>query len=249
MAVTGSKRMSFLGLVAAALSAGAVHAQESQSSLPPLAQPAMEAVLDAAMAELMTPGPRRDDWNKGGTDLYGLLAAAPGGTAGNYILSVDKDGDRTALIAGLDDPAKAAPASWKVAARTGSAAGGGDSVDVTFGRLDGQSFFAGTQARQKVGDAFCSSGGMVGIRYTDPTAKAARALPPGMVDMMFALMVKRFEQQRICWRYDQDGDGYRVSHFLDDGQYLPALDAACYRAKIVPDCPIDRLLAKQDSKK
>lgn len=248
MAVTRSKNIPFLGLVAATLSAGAVEAQE-QASLPPFAQPAMEAVLDAAMAELMTPGPRRDDWNKGGADLYGLLAAAPGGTAGNYILSVDKDGDRTALVAGLDDPAKAAPASWKVAARTGSAAGGGDSVDVTFGRLDGQSFFAGTQARQKVGDAFCSAGGMAGIRYTDPTAPATSELPPGMVDMMFALMVKRFEKQRICWRYDRDGDGYRVSHFLDNGRSLPALDAAGYRAKIVPAEPIDRLLAKQERKK
>jgi hypothetical protein len=249
MVGTRSKTISFLGLVATTLTAGAVQAQQGPASLPPSAQPAMEAILDAAMAELMTPGPKREDWNKGGADLYKLLAAAPGGTAANYILSVDKDGERTALIAGLEDPAKAAPPAWRVAARTGSAVGGGDAVDVTFGRLDGQSFFAGTQARQKVGEAFCSVGGMAGVRYVDPTTPAKSELPASMVDMMFALMVKRFEKQRICWRYDPDGDGYRVTHFLEDGQSLPALDAAGYRATIVAAAPIDRLLQKPASEK
>lgn len=243
MACVQRKSISFLGFVAASLSAAAAPAQDTPASPPPSAQPAMEAILDAAMAEMMKPGPRRSDWHKGGADLYRLVEAAPGGAAANYILSIDKDGDRTAIVTGTDDHARLAPASWVAGTRRGSTAGGGDGVDVTFGHLDGQSYFAGVQARQKVGDAFCSTGGMVGVRYTVPGSTPKAELPGEMVDLLFAAMVKRFETQRICWRYDRDGDGYRVAHFLEDGQSLPALDAAGYRATIVAAAPIDQLLA------
>lgn len=229
------------------LSAPATASPSNDGEVPE--QQAFQTLMDAAMAELMKPGPRNDSWNKGGVDLHSLVAAAPGGQSRNYILSVDKDGDRTVTVSGAGDSAPLAPAGWQAGTRTGSDVGGGDAVDLTFGRLDGQSYFAGTQARERVGNAYCSVGGMLGVMYTDGESPANSELPQGMIDTMFAMMVRRFEKQRICWRYDRDGDGYRVSHFLDDGQSLPALDAAGYRVTIVAAAPIDRLLASPSNGK
>lgn len=203
---------------------------------------AFQAILDAAMTEMMRPGPKRQDWNQGGVALHSSVEAAPNGSEQNFILSVDKDGDRTLIIPGATDATGYVPAGWQPVLRAGSGIGGGEATDVTFGHLDGQSYFAGAQARKRVGDAYCSTGGMVGVLYRDSKRRIASALPKGSVEALFAMMIKRFEKQTICWRYDPDGDGYRVSHFLEDGQSLPALDEAGYRARLVPAAPVDQLL-------
>jgi hypothetical protein len=206
-----------------------------------------QAILDTAMAQLMRPGPRRADWNRGGVDLHSVAQAAPGGEARNFILSTDKDGDRTVMISGATDATRFVPADWKPVYRAGSGVSSGEPIDVTFGRLDGQSYFAGMQARKRVGDAYCSTGGMMGVLYTDPKPVADSQLPKGAAEALFAMMIKRFEKQTICWRYDPDGDGYLVSHYLEDGQSLPALDEAGYRVRLVPAAPVDQLL-KEPSK-
>jgi len=205
---------------------------------------AFQAILDTAMAQMMRPGPKRPDWNQGGVDLYSMAQAAPGGSTGNFILSIDKDGDRTVMISGATDASGFVPADWDPVYRTGSGVNSGEPTDVTFGHLDGQSYFVGTQARKRVGDAYCSTGGMAGVLYKNPRPSTASKLPKGAAEALFSMMVKRFEKQTICWRYDPDGDSYQVSHYLEDGQSLPALDEAGYRVRLVPAAPVDQLLAQ-----
>jgi hypothetical protein len=210
---------------------------------------AAQAILDTAMAQIMRPGPRRQDWNKGGVDLHSMAEAAPGGSARNFILTIDKDGDVSVMISGASDAKGFVPTDWEPVYRTGSGVSSGEPTDVTFGHLDGQSYFAGTQARKRVGDAYCSTGGMVGVLYKNPKPLTESELPKGAAEAFFSMMVKRFEKQTICWRYDPDGDDYRVSHYLEDGQSLPALDEAGYRVRLVPAAPIDQLLAQSSEAK
>lgn len=210
---------------------------------------AAEAIMDAAMAQVMQPGPKREDWSKGGIDLLSMVEAAPGGSARNFILSIDKDGDATVTILGATDAKAFIPADWEPVYRAGSGASGGEPTDVTVGQLDGQSYFAGMQARKRVGDAYCSTGGMAGVLYRNPRPAAPPELPKGAVEALFAMMVKRLEKHTICWRYDADGESYRVSHYLEDGQSLPTLDNAGYRVRLVPAAPIDQLLAQAAPRK
>lgn len=238
-----------------AVSALALTALSAALSAEPANNPAkggpnagVEQVLDKAFTEMMRPGPVDTNWNTGGVDLHALVAAAPGGAARNYILTIDKDGARTVTISGVTDPAGLVPANWAPGIRAESKILEGKPADLTFGHLDGQSYFVGTQARQQVGAAYCSVGGMVGALYTDPNSPTKSEIPKDFVEAMFAVMVKRFEKQRMCWRYDRDGDDYRVSHFLDGGQSLPALDAAGYRARIIGAAPIDQLLSASTGK-
>jgi hypothetical protein len=210
---------------------------------------ASQAILDMAMAQIMRPGPKREDWNKGGADLHSIAQAAPGGSTRNFILSIDKDGDRSLMISGATDPSGFVPADWHPVYRTGSGVSGGEPTDVTFGHLDGQSYFAGMQARKRVGDAYCSTGGMVGVLYKNPKPSTPSELPKGAAEALYSMMVKRLEKQTICWRYDPDGDSYKVSHYLEDGQSLPALDEAGFRVRLVPAAPVDQLLAQPSKAK
>src|SRR5688500_11480196 len=81
---------------------------------------AVEAIMDAAMAQLMQPGPKREDWSKGGVDLHSMAEAAPGGSARNFILSIDKDGDATVTISGATDAKAFIPGDWEPVYRAGS---------------------------------------------------------------------------------------------------------------------------------
>ena len=210
---------------------------------------AAQAILDTAMAQLMRPGPKRVDWNQGGVDLHSVAEAAPGGAVRNFLLSTDKDGDRTLMISGATDATGFVPAGWEPVYRTGSGVSSREPTDVTFGRLDDRSYFAGVQARKRVGDAYCSTGGMVGVVYRNPKPAKESQLPKGSVEALFAMMVKRLEKQTMCWRYDRDGESYRVSHFLDDGRTLPALDEAGYRVRLVAAAPVDQLLTQVAERK
>lgn len=228
----------FLILAATAVpgSAGFAQAPDSQPQEPP---PEVAALFEAAAAELMKPGDKREDWNRGGTDLYGLVAASPGGAQGNYLLSIDKDGARSLTIVGGAGPAL--PPRWQVVSRTGSAPPAGAPSDATVGGLMPPYFFSGVQGRRRVGDAFCSSGAMSGVLYRDSAAQDS-TVPQPMVQLMFEQIVKQFQTATICWRYDREGDSYRTTYYLEDGRALPGMNAAAEQLRIVPADSLEKLL-------
>lgn len=242
-------RPTFVSLIAmafAAIGAPAAIAQRNEPSSPASEQGlGVDGMLDEAMAELLKPGPKRPDWHKGGVDLHSLIAAAPGGALQNYILTIDKAGSRSVTIVGGRGAADLLPPSWKQVIRVGRTPVGDIDSDLTVGHLDGPYYFAGSQGRRRVGDAYCSSGPMSGVLYRDQDSDAATQLPEAMLKAVFEQMFARFESMTACWRYDRDGEFFRTSSFLEDGTSLPVLDETIgERLRIVPADSLAKLLAQ-----
>ena len=204
---------------------------------------ALAEVMDAAMAQLTRPGPKQEGWDRGGIDIRTLIEAAPGGSRNNYLLEVDKDGDRGVTIFSGGDPARLVPAGWSIILHSGPSKKPQEADTLTFFHLDGPYFVTGWESRRRVGDAFCS-GQMGGYLYNSADQSKKGEIPTELVPMVFQGMVARFEKQPICWRYDRDGDGFRMSHFLEDGRTLPALNEMGSKLTIVRAGPIEELLAK-----
>lgn len=238
MARMSRTAVSLLILAAAAApgSAGLAQAQRSQPMEPP---PEVVALFEAAAAELMKPGDKREDWDRGGIDLYALVAAAPGGAQGSYLLSTDKDGARSITIVGGAQPAL--PPRWQAVSRSGSPPPAGAPSDLTVGGLMPPYFFSGVQGRRRVGDSFCSSGAMSGVLYRDADAKDS-TVPQPMVQLMFEQIVKQFQTATICWRYDRDGESYRTTYYLEDGRSLPGMNSAAEHLRIIPADSVEKLL-------
>lgn len=227
-------------LAAAVLPGSAATAQSGGSASPPPEPPVeIKALFEAAAAEVMRPGPKREDWSRGGIDVYALVTAAPGGAQRNYLLTTDKDGERSVSIVGGTQPAL--PQGWQLVSRTGSPPPAGTPSDVTVGGLMPPYFFTGTQGRRRVGDAFCSSGAMSGVLYRD-AGGGEPTVPQPMVQLMFDQIVKQFQDSTVCWRYDRDGDSYRATYYLEDGRSLPGMNEAAERLRIVPADSVEKLL-------
>lgn len=203
---------------------------------------AIQAAMDAAMAELMRPGPRQDGWDKGGVDIYGLAESAPGGTAANYLLEVDREGERSVVIIHAEDPGRHIPERWKSLLHAGSSKEPAGAHVLTFARIDGPFYLAGWENFRRVGDAFCSLGNIGGELYESADQAIETELPRAMIPAIFLATAKRLEEQPMCWRYDRDGDGFKVTYFLEDGRTLPGLNEYKERVTLVPAGPIDQLL-------
>lgn len=204
----------------------------------------MQAVLDEAIAEMKTPGPKRPDWDRGGVDVRALVSAAPGGVRSNYILTTDKSGSRTVTVVDGAGKTGIVPAQWKEVVRIGRPPTGDIVTDLVIGALDEDFYFAGTQGRRRVGDAYCTSGPMSGVVYVDRRKAYKVEYPPEILKPMFEQMFGQFESMTSCFRYDRDGHAFRISNFLEDGSTLPVVDETLgERLQIVPAGPIDELLA------
>jgi hypothetical protein len=237
-----------IALLGAALT-GADAAQQTDTPPPASEQGmGMDAALDEIMAELTKAGPKRPDWNKGGADIRAEVTAAPGGSRQNYILTTDKAGSRTLTIVDGRGAADIIPSNWEKVVSIGKPPIGDITTDLTIGQLEGPYYFAGTQGRRRVGDAYCTSGPMSGTVYKDRNGSSDMDLPKAMAQAIFERMFEQFESMNACFRYDRDGDGFRTSNYLEDGSSLPKVDETIgERLQIVPAAPVDKLLTPPKS--
>lgn len=199
--------------------------------------------MDRATAELLAPGPKEEGWNKGGVDIVKVIEAAPGGAKENYLLEIDKDGDPSVTIIGAADFESTVPKSWKAKLHAGSSKVPAVTDSLTISALDERYFLAGWESRKIVGDASCS-GAIGGYLYESADPNAKSEMPPEIVPIIFHRAATVFEKIQVCVRYDREGDGFRVRHFLQDGRSLPNLDAMAGITKIVKARPIEQLLVK-----
>ena len=209
-------------------------------------QQALQAVMDAAMAQLMERGPKQESWSQGGVDVYQLMRASPGGTKQNYLLSIDKDGERDISIVDAEKADLYLPKGWKLVLKEGETQAHGPSINLTLAPVDGPFFLAGWDKMRRVGDGFCSDGGL-GAELYDAPGQAEPELPRGLIPTMFVSMVKHLKDKVLCWRFDPDGDGFKVTYFMEDGSTLPAMNEYGERVTIVPAGSIDQLLKKAGS--
>lgn len=225
------------------LLAGSAMATPSTDQMRIAEQQAFQAAMDEVMAEMMAPGPKQDGWDKGGIDIYQLIEAAHGGTRNNYLLTVGKDGDRSVGIIRARDLGAIVPKEWKVVLRAGSSPTPADSDSLTISSLDGPFYYAGWENRRRVGDAFCSAGNLGGKLYESPNEAASSEIPRAMIPSLFEAIATRLEKHPMCWRYDRDGDGFKVTYFLEDGRTLPKLNEQGKRVIIIRTGPIEELIA------
>lgn len=210
-------------------------------------QQALQEALDSATAQLMAPGPKLDNWNKGGVDIYRLLRTAPGGVSQNYLLSTDRDGERDITVIDTEKTANYVPKSWNPVLREGTTQAHGPSINLTLAPIDGPFFLAGWDKRRQVGDAFCSDGGMGAELYEAAGHHTEPELPRVLIPTMFVGMVKQLKDKVVCWRFDPDGAEYKVTYFLEDGSTLPAMNAYEERVRIVAAGPVDKLIEKVEA--
>lgn len=234
-------RVDFL-FITVALLAGSAPATPVSDQQQLAARAALETALDQMTAELLKPGEVRQGWEKGGVDVYKALEAAPGGTGKNYLLSVDKDGERSLTIVRPAAPATFVPDNWKRMLRSGDRQS--SQANVTVANLDGPYFIVGWETSRRVADAFCSSGGIGGELHRSSGADTEGQAPDYLIPALFNGAVKRFQKVRVCWRFDRKGDGYAVTYFLEDGRALPTMNDAEELVTIVPAQPVERLLGK-----
>lgn len=228
--------------LAIAMAAPLTAAQPANEPVTPEELVAIDVTVDAAFADLMRPGPRQEGWEKGGVDVFAILAAAPGGASRHFLLSVDKNGDRQVKISGTSDLDAHAPKAWKKLREFGTPSPSDVPRDVTFGQFEKQFYFVGSDGRRRSGDALCSVGPMFGQFYEFPERQVHDTLPLKIFEGLFEQLAKRLQDRTICWRYDSQGEGYRVSYFLEDGRTLPAMTAHEEYMTIMPAGSIEQML-------
>ena len=113
-------RYSFLAVGTALLASAPAAGVPSVDPNEIAAHQEIATAMDQAMAEFLKPGPKVEGWDKGGVDLAGLVAAAPGGTRENYLVETDDKGEATITILGADNFEAKLPADWKAKLHAGS---------------------------------------------------------------------------------------------------------------------------------
>jgi hypothetical protein len=229
--------------ITVALLAGSASATPVSDQQQIAARAALESALDQMAAELLKPGEVRPGWEKGGVDIYQALESAPGGLGGNYLLSTDKDGERSITVVQPGAPADFLPDSWKLVVRSGAQQI--PTANVTILNLEGPYFVVGWETSRRVADAFCSSGGIGGELHRSSDTRPDSEIPQYLLPALLNGTVKRFKDTRICWRFDRKGDDYAVTYFLEDGRALPTMNDAEEMVTIVPAQPVEGLLGKK----
>lgn len=204
------------------------------------ARAALETAMKSATEELFAPGPIQADWDRGGVDIRKVVQAAPGGSAKNYLLTIDNEGSRTVTILDASRDLQL-PASWSVVSRVGTERPA--SADLVLASLDGPYFVVGWEGERRVGDAYCSSANLGGELHRSADIRADSEIPYYLLPVIFNAAVKRFQENTICWRFDRENSGYRVSYFLEDGSTLPGMNKSAEVVTLVPAGPIEDLLA------
>lgn len=198
-------------------------------------------MIDQVEAEVLRRGPNVPTWNKGGVDLRELVAKAPGGTAGNYILVRSNDGSTNVELVDPTDIDAILPKSWSKVKDFGDSTQKQRPRLLSFGILDGQQVLVEWDQTRKVGDAFCWTKES-GIALYRDSAREAGEMPEGFIDLLLSRMFDRIREKDICWRYDPQGSGFRKSYFFPNGDSLPSLTEEGEVATIVPAGDINALV-------
>lgn len=227
-----------IGLSApAALAAPAVPDSRSEQMEETLQQLFMQG-----FAELLRTGPVEANWSEGGVDLEAELAARPGGTAGNYLLSTDKNGDPGLDIWTNEPIARFVPTEWQLVDTRGDIDRKLPGNAINLSIADGFAMVVRGNSR-KVGTATCM-GEIAGAQlYRVPGEPSADDLPEPIMIMIFRATIDYIAKQPICARYDRKGDGFVMRSFMDDGRSLPRMDEMEGGSRIVAAAPVSELLA------
>jgi len=227
---------------AALFMAPASAAQESAQPSPEQMKAMLEGMLDAAAAEILRPGERQPDWSSSGVDLRAAIAARPGGTARNYLVSLDKDGEASVSILTSAPAAAFIPKDWKRLSRNGDIDAAAPEPSLEFGQLDGRYYFVARVGSKAVGKATCSSAAVGAELYEAPGTNKPNALPPEMLEIMFKALIGIMSKQTVCEAAATEGSGYKIRYFLEDGRSLPTLNSMNSRTIIVAAAPVSELL-------
>lgn len=237
------RRRSFVFLAVCSLAATASVATPTvQQSPSGEMEKSLQELFLEGFAELLRTGPVDPKWSEGGADIEAELLKRPGGAERNYLLSVDKDGDRGLEILTNEPIATLAPNDWTLVASTGD-------IDRTLpgNRLsisihDGYAMAVRGNSR-KVGSAECM-GEIAGAHlYGVPAKPAADDLPEQIMIMIFRATIDYMSKQPVCARYDREGNGFVIRNFMDDGRTLPKMDELEGTNRLVPAAPVATLLA------
>lgn len=235
-----------IALMGAALFSAPAVAQETPAS-PEKMKTLIKQAMDVAEAEMFRPGPQQPDWNQGGIDLRAAAAGKPGGLAGNYFVTVDKDGEAGVSIHTAAPAANFVPPTWKALSRIGDIDAAGPDSFLEFGSLEGAYYFAARGNAKRVGDAYCSAGPAGAVLYEDPDHQGENAIAPEVVKFLFETVIAMTAKYTVCERADVKGVGYRVQYFFEDGRSVPAMDAQNDEVSIVPARPVAELLQRKAS--
>jgi hypothetical protein len=230
--------VAFLGIALFAAPAMAAQEQPTAQDIKEMIQGAM----DAALAEMLKAGPQETGWNKGGSDVRAAAAAKPGGLTGNYLVTVDKDGEAAVTIFTTAPAAQFVPQDWKRISRIGDIDTAPTGSTLEFGNMDGPYYFVGRMAPKRVGDVICSSAPIGAELYQAPGGAGTDVMPPEVIEFMFKSVTEMISKFTVCERFDAKGADYSIRYYFEDGRTIPAMDAQNDRISIVPARPVAELL-------
>jgi len=200
---------------------------------------AIDKSMDEAFSEMMKPGPVEPGWSKGGVDIDAAIRGKPGGAAKNYLLTIDKDGDRTLEIYAPDPVQGFVPVEWRLVSQTGSVEAVVTNSILGFGSFDKRYHYVIRTRGSRVGDTFCDD--LVGAQlYEDPTKSAD--MPAEVALGIFNFMARRTSGMTICTKYEGKGPDYSYRYYLTDGRSLPGLNEEGSVSSVVPAAPVIELL-------
>lgn len=194
--------------------------------------------VERMRTEMLRPGERVGDWDRGGADPDGELRAL--GADRYYQLNRSVDGTGVTIL--TDRPIRDfAPASWRIVDSYGTAGETLDRPQIDFLPFSERYVIASRSTSWRTNDANCFRALSHALLYEVPGApeSAEDATAP----MLFRMLILAMDGQTICVRMDGDrAHGYRSRYFLPDGRALPVLTDANDLLTIVPVAPIESLV-------
>lgn len=194
--------------------------------------------VERMRAELLRPGERVENWDRGGADPDAELRAL--GADRHYQLSRGVDGTGVTIL--TDRPIRDfAPAGWRVVDSFGEAAERIEQPQIDFHPLSERYVIASRSSSWRQNDAGCFRNLSHALLYEVPGAPASAE--DAMMPMFFRMIILAMDGQTICVRMDGNRErGWRSRFFLPDGRALPALTDNNDLLTIVPAAPVDTLV-------